>query len=461
MAVARAQSGPVLTGVHIALIVFVVVTVASLVGLVLLYTHQEDLTQRAEGSDAGAKRAQEQASAEKQQFADLATLLVGDAQAEFAVIEKQLDTLRQQLLKTEGLPDRDTLAQASVLDALRQLATQYANKQAEMETTRAEYEACTAKRDELAKFVGEQEARFNEKTSELQTAYETLAAEASANRQEWQEKVDEFEQNLAKLKEEQAQALSRAQSDIEQKETKVADLEQKTDKLESDLAKFKPSHDPTSILRDADGEVLHVLADGSVAYINLGKNDRVTPGLTFAVYSPLGGIGSDGQGKATLEVTHVMRDTSECRVTMTTPGAAGVVVKGDLIANPVYDRNRTFTFVIAGDFDLDFDGKVDDPDAVKVKKLVMGWGGQVTDTINEQTDFVVLGLEPNGKDTAIEGEDPEATRIRIEERQKKVEAFRSYKEKAAALNIPVLTRTQFLHFIGYRPGTGPELTGAL
>ena len=130
-----------------------------------------------------------------------------------------------------------------------------------------------------------------------------------------------------------------------------------------------------------------------VAPIGLGSRDRVKPGMTFAVYSRYRGIPSDGKGKATLEVIHVFDTTSECKITSRTP--AEPILEGDYIANPVFDKDHQFTFVVAGDFDLNFDGKVEDPKGREVTRLVEAWGGKIGDKSLKPGRYV-LRIQPAG-----------------------------------------------------------------
>ncbi|MBI4581744.1 MAG: hypothetical protein HY718_18755, partial [Planctomycetes bacterium] len=138
-------------------------------------------------------------------------------------------------------------------------------------------------------------------------------------------------------------------------------------------------------------------------------------------------------GKATIRVTNVFETTSECAVHTST--AADPIVDGDVIANPVYDRNRLFNFFVAGDFDLDFDGKIDDPDGEQIRRMIQDWGGKLQPAVDTLTDFVVLGAAP----VASSGE------TAAEARRK----FDAAKQEARTLGIPVLTRSQFLHFVGF------------
>jgi hypothetical protein len=201
--------------------------------------------------------------------------------------------------------------------------------------------------------------------------------------------------------------------------------------LVTTLSKFRPSTDTINLLQITDGSVVQAVSGEQIVYIDLGLRDHIKAGMTFAVYSRIRGIPADGRGKASIRVNNVFETTSECQVNTTT--AADPVVEGDVVANPVYDRNRQFNFVVSGDFDLTFDGKIDDPAGEQVRRMIKEWGGAIEPTVDTRTDFVVLGAAPTVGVTA-------------EEARKRFEAV---KQEARSLGIPILTRTQFLNFVGF------------
>jgi hypothetical protein len=195
----------------------------------------------------------------------------------------------------------------------------------------------------------------------------------------------------------------------------------------------------------ADGKIVRAVTGENIVYIGLGRNDRVQTGMPFSVYSALSGPGQAMKAKASIEVTNVFDTTSEARVTSTTPGDP--ILEGDLVANLVYDKSRQFNFVVAGDFDLNFDGKIDDPAGQKVTQLIQKWGGRIRTKVDTSVDFVILGSPPSAPEKLPDTAD-EAAKQRAAEQNEVAKAFNAIKEEAKSLSIPILTRTQFLHFMG-------------
>ena len=128
----------------------------------------------------------------------------------------------------------------------------------------------------------------------------------------------------------------------------------------------------------------------------------------------------------------------------------------DIVANLIWDSDKTNVFVIEGDFDLDGDGKIDKDAADKIKSLIGKWGGKVANAISIETDFLVLGRPPSIliRPTVTELEmDPMATERYEASRQKRV-LYGEVQNQAKALLIPIFNYERFLFFIGYKTQSG-------
>jgi RNA polymerase sigma factor (sigma-70 family) len=82
-------------------------------------------------------------------------------------------------------------------------------------------------------------------------------------------------------------------------------------------------------------KVIRLDRAGKTSYINLGSDDRVTPGLTFGVH----GVGPNGKPvplvKGTVEVVRVLgRHLSQAQVTSVADAARDPILPGDLLFNP-------------------------------------------------------------------------------------------------------------------------------
>ncbi|MDB5304063.1 MAG: hypothetical protein JWM97_1612, partial [Phycisphaerales bacterium] len=210
----------------------------------------------------------------------------------------------------------------------------------------------------------------------------------------------------------------------------------------------------TRALQQVDGIVSRV-PDNKIVYINLGEGQQITPGLTFEVYDQRKGLpaltagpNEDTDlpaGKASIEVIRILPNTAECRVIKVATGQT--IVEGDLIMNLVYDVHTKYNFVVYGDFDLSGTGQFTPVEADVVRRLCGQWGGRVSDTVNVDTDFLILGKEPA---IPVLGDAPTAPELERKDRaQKALDAYQDYKSKAITLGIPILNQNRFLYFIGY------------
>jgi hypothetical protein len=84
-----------------------------------------------------------------------------------------------------------------------------------------------------------------------------------------------------------------------------------------------------------------------------------------------------------------------------------------------------------------------------VKRLITQWGGEVVPDINVDTDFVVLGAEPQvpvlSKDDL---QDPVQKAI-YDRAVAESEAYANISAKARDYKIPILNQNRFLYMIGY------------
>jgi hypothetical protein len=383
----------------------------------------------------------------------LAKLIAGKTEAvRPALVESANKLLKDIAGDTAAFEPGDTL-----LTALKKLHGAYAglsNKNTqlntELEESRLENqslkEGLKIVRDEFEQQVAEQKeetARIEqEKTEQLAAKDEQLA--------EQQAEAEAIGKELSDLKVEQ-------QRKDREHDIAATRLKEELGALRDQVRVYKlGGFDPYSILTKADGRVLRAIPGSDVIYIDLGKRDRIRPGLTFEVFSPTGGGEREGfRGKASVEVTTVLETTAECRVTRATPGRP--IVEGDVVVNIAYERNRLPKFVVRGEFDLNYDNEVDFDGAEKVAAIIRAWGGQVVDEIDETTDFLVIGRGPQVPTLSAGWPASDVIRDLTDSRLDQLNEYRRDIEQARTLYIPVITQTQFLFLTGYS-GRGPILT---
>lgn len=444
-AIGRAQSAGASTGMTVALVVFVVLTVASLTGTIILYTYQSDLQASVDQAQQRSQRAEQQVRDARRQVSDFARIVMGVETDEIPAIQQAIGEAIDQLAddpRLDILPEPDEIALLTALDTLYGQFATTADVRARLEDEVATLRGQVAQRQAA---IQAKITRYDEQIEQLEAEYQRIEAELTENRREWDDQVDTLSRQLETTADAAAQQLSQERQKRQAIADQLAKAEERRDDLVAQLARFKPQTGLTSALQIADGHVVRTVVGQDIAYISLGRRNQVKPRMSFAVYSQARGIPEDGQSKATLEVVEVFDNISECRVTSTVPGDP--IVDGDIVANPVFDATRTYNFVVAGDFDLDYDGTIEDEKGIQVAHLIREAGGNLVNELTTETDFAVLGAAPPTVNEPGPDATPEQIELARQQRQRR-EAFDRIVSEAKALSIPVLNRTQFLAFMG-------------
>lgn len=202
-----------------------------------------------------------------------------------------------------------------------------------------------------------------------------------------------------------------------------------------------------------DGEVLGTNSTDGQIYISIGKKDNVVLGMSFAVYSNAAAMrpdpsGNTPPGKATLEVVNISDTTSACRITSEVRG--NPVVKGDVIANAVYDPHKVYKFVVFGNFDANRDGLATPLEQTDIKALIQAWGGKVVDDLGGDTDFLVLGQRP-----ILPPRPDAAAPLEIVQefirRQRELDRYDELYRQAASTSVPIINENRLYTLIGKTP----------
>jgi len=327
----------------------------------------------------------------------------------------------------------------------------------------AELDNATKAKLDTEKQLAEQQERFKRADEANIEKEETLLAE----KDQLQAQVSDIEQKYADLSAllrqtttEQVKTLrdelTQAESDTETMNDSLllmqAKLQTAQDSLkqaQDEVAKIEPGPDRGVLAQKPDGKVMLVDGKARVVHLNIGSNEHVYPGLTFTVYDRGASVPKDGKGKAEIKVFDVSKTYSAARIVK--PDLKNPILQGDVVANLIWDADRTNVFVITGDFDVDNDGQLDTDGIDRIERLVKKWGGEMTDSISVDTDFLVLGKQPTVlRKPSIEEEeiDPRAT-ARHEASLARLSRYNQLRDQAQSLWIPVFTYDKFLHFVGY------------
>ena len=286
--------------------------------------------------------------------------------------------------------------------------------------------------------------KLQQQVNIIQADYDELRARLEKSTTEqvdtYREQLEEARTNLKSLNGE----LLKTQAELKMAEDVMKRAQQ-------EVREIKPPPDHEVLAHRPDGKIILIDNQTKVVHLNIGSKQHVYRGLTFTVYDRSGSIPKDGRGKAEIEVFDVAETYSAARITKSETKSP--ILLGDIVANLIWNSDKTNVFVVAGDFDLDNDGNLDQNAIGKIQTLIEKWGGRVADTISIDTDFLVLGGQPQvpkQQPTFEELElDPGAMQ-RYEALLQRLNHYNQLQGQAQALWIPVFRYERFLYFIGYK-----------
>jgi FtsZ-binding cell division protein ZapB len=323
---------------------------------------------------------------------------------------------------------------------LNDLATSAGNRAKAAETQMGELQRSN---DQLV-------SRMQDTQAKLEAALSAANGSRDVEVKKGQDALNAFREQAEDERRKLVLQLEDAQSQIARNNAEIFDLRQR-------IINFGSGKSDVSV-GEADGKVIRVNGTTGEVYINLGKKDRLMPGMPFTAYDPRLGVrfGTDesAQGNGSLEVIEVGDTSSICRITRTSRDRA--IQNGDLIANIIYhnDRTRKFRFTVFGDFDLDGDGIATAAERDRLITLINAWGGQVDDSVSSQTDYLVLGEKPKSPMIQESADTETATEPGVvgsvaQARSKDQDRYEELEISAKRLAIPVLNQNRFLAMVGY------------
>ncbi len=322
-----------------------------------------------------------------------------------SVVRYMIEERRDLLTKVTG-SDRDTVASitkvledekaASVMGLLR-------NKTGEIESLRQQLgDANTARERALADKTAE-----SNRVADLETAQQKTVAALTeqvnitkGETEKLREDTNAFKQDMdarvEKIRSEYAAKEGGLKAEIEKLQAERAVDKDRLKRFEQELKGQRFTGQAEYALPDAI--VLGTTPAESSIMLSVGRKDKVVLGLTFNVYGqgttikPDEATGEYPPGKATVEVIRVDEDSSVARIIREQKG--NPVLRGDFVANPVYDPTKKYKFLVYGSFDPSRTGRASPLAGGEIKAWIRDWGGDVTDELTGDVDFLVLGQRP-------------------------------------------------------------------
>jgi hypothetical protein len=432
------------------LIVFVFLFVVSAALAVVFYTQVNDAVRKADAARADESKLRK----ERDSITDKLKTVAGYIDPKLAVQDASADSLADGCAKRmETLWTAGGAANAGATEGMPALAKLYTDEKAKAETQaklvadlQGRIDGYIKQQEVANKAVADAKAAFNDAQTAFNRKVTELEGSVKADRTKHDELLkqarEKFDQDRAAIEQEKANLGG----EITKRDQKINDLEMDLVKLKDMVArsKVRPELNPLT----ADGKVLRVLEDQGICYIDLNASDGIKSGLPFEVHPSTGMPASpDTAGKASLEVRNVADRFAECRIVRQDKG--NPIVAGDLVSNVAFDKNRTYTFVVEGLFDLSGGAaKPNTEDAKAIRDLIRRAGGKVKDELDYDVDFLVLGEEPPAPPAA--NDNPQVKDV-YEQQMAARERYRKMKESLKVMPVYVLNLNRFMTLTGTMP----------
>ena len=365
----------------------------------------------------------------------VATFVTGNSAASLAEMQANL-----------GLSEGDVVANA-MSDLRRQLSSAN-NSVSSLERQLAD--ARSSER-ELRDRVAQVESSGDEKVEQVEQEFEGYKVAASRYQEEVENAISAIDDSRVKLDRDYRNRLANLQGRLDEANQENSVFRAQIDDLRKKTENYRVK--PQSPAELVDGRVVSVPGAGGQIFIDLGRKDRVVPGMTFEVYEDASAIRPDPRtgeyvrGKASIEIIRVNADTSAARIIREIPGRP--VVKDDVIANAVFNPDYRFKFLVHGQFDIDGDGRVSETEADYVRRRVLEWGGELVegDELTGDLDFLVLGEQPPMPAPLPPYNTQAELRAYLQQREAR-ERYNTLFGQASDAQIPVLNWNRFRTLTG-------------
>ena len=391
-------------GLHIALIVFVFVTVVFMVTTVFFWKKSEDSKSQLAEAEKARSTAQTELGEKNYENEQLRMWLgageetldsvkqkfVSDMQSYAALNPQEVEdeSYDSQVYNYGALPNR-------LNDALKQRSQQLANARSNEAKLTQEVASL---RQELKNTQDGAKAEIDRLAGEHAQAQRTFDNERARISKQMADQKRLFDEQQKKLAD---QIVSKDSEIGDQKDT-IYRLEQTVEILQRRLAQLM---EDTSEF--PDGRVVSVNQRNRVAYINLGELDGVRPQMLFSVYdadeSKLSGETTKGQ----IEIIRVI-DAHQSQARILDDELRNPIIPRDIIASPVWSRGSRQRFALAGFMDIDGDGL---SDRELIRNLITSNGGIIDAELDDKgqrtggelsvkTRYLVLGEPPTDRTAA-------------------------------------------------------------
>lgn len=371
--------------------------------------------------------------------AELLRALTGDQQAPMTAFRERL----------AGIDGAEAQALFDLIAARNQRIAQLEQR---VQVAEADRRAAQSQAEAEARRVADIESAFNARGTSLQANVNDIMAQLNLTRTRFGDIENRFAREIEDTESRFSTRISEQQSTIDR-------LNQENMALRDQLLRARGESAGDRVLpigEEAlvDGRIDAVDRASNEVVLSIGRNNKVVLGMTFAVYGNATEIRVDPEtgeypaGKAVVEVVRIEDGFSRARIISASEGSP--IIRGDVIANAVYDPNKTYRFVVDGLFDINGDGRATRFERDELVALIERWGGTVVNEVTGDLDFIVLGAQPVLPPAPAAGA-PIAVINEYNRLQREIQRYNELLEAAEATSIPLLNANRLETLIGDFP----------
>ena len=355
----------------------IVVLIAFFASLAMIFVFDGERTkaeERAAEANTKAENASTQFDGERVYSRDLSKLIgyydkqAAAPRAVKSSVEEGLAQFKDGFLVTEtSVVDFETMVKRAVDERsrltakIRDLEQQISGLQADIDVRAANLTAMTTDKDAQIRTLTQQLNDANQAAADRQNELESEVASVRST-------LSSTESELTDSKGETDDAKRAARERVAEFSTR---LENVTRKLEWEREPERP-----------DGKILQTSEALNLAWIDLGKSNRLYGGMRFTIVD---GRAGDDTVKGWCEVLRVEDNMSEVRL-FDIRDRFDPPTSGDVIFNPLYDPTGLRNAVLLGRFSGTYNEK-------ELRAVLDGINIHVQDKLDKTTDYLVVGAE--------------------------------------------------------------------
>lgn len=429
-------------GLQIGLIVFVILTIGLAVTTFMFFKQADEASMKA--------KAAEESEAKKGK--------------ELKMVSDENDAMKEELIgiaKTEPISavrkafNEDMLAYASAYEKPTQKYRKVVEKlfsdlQKKNEALAAEQATVKDLTDKLARLEAEKQPQIEKSMAEAKKLSEDLV-----------NRTKSFDDDRKKLNDEKDELAGKLEKSRKDADKALANIQAKLDDAMKNVVKFRNLYgERTSQLEQvtkqefevAEGLIRWVNQHNGTVWINLGQSDNLQRHVSFSVYNADTNDVTKAAKKASIEVTQILGEhLAEARIVEDV--ISDPIMPGDVIYTPLWRPGEQQHIALAGDMDIDGDGKSD----LKLLLNIISMNNAVADMYVDDngkrvgklattTRFLALGNEPEIK-KGDKGDDA-------------VKVYSQVQKDAKELGIRTITLNDLLKRMGFKNETHVVRFGA-